>query len=107
MTARKKDKQPEQNTETLRITNDAGKSEQRKLAEVKLSPDVSNALTIQTFTKPILGEIDFTEAIAVMKEKSEKIIAGDLSELESTLTAQIVSLNAIFNTLDTVVTRCV
>lgn len=99
MTARKKDKQPEQNSETLKITNDAGKSEQRKLAEVKLSPDVLNALTTQTFTKPLFGEINFTEAVSVMKEKSEKIIAGDLSELESTLTAQVVSLNAIYGTL--------
>lgn len=99
MTARKKDKQPEQNTETFKITNDAGKSEQRKLAEIKLSPEVLNVLAAQAFTKPMLGELDFTEAVAVMKEKSEKIIAGDLSELESTLTAQIVSLNVIFNAL--------
>jgi hypothetical protein len=106
MTARKKDKQPERNAETLEITNDAGKSEQRKLAEVKLSPDVLNALTTQTFTKPLFGEIDFTEAVSVMKEKSEKIIAGDLSELESTLTAQIVSLNAIFNALARRSTNC-
>lgn len=92
-------KSDNQNIRTLTITNDAGKSEQRKLAEIKLSPDVLNALAAQAFTKPMLGELDFTEAVAVMKEKSEKIIAGDLSELESTLTAQIVSLNVIFNAL--------
>ena len=37
--------------------------------------------------------------MAVMNEKSDKIITGDLSELESILTAQVISLNAIFNTL--------
>ena len=47
----------------------------------------------------ISDKIDLNEAVEVMKEKSEKIIAGDLSELESTLTAQVVSLNAIYNTL--------
>ena len=37
--------------------------------------------------------------MAIMNEKSDKIIAGDLSEMESTLTAQVISLNAIFNAL--------
>jgi hypothetical protein len=106
MAARKDKKPSEQNAQTLTITNDAGKSEQRKLTEVKLSPDVLNALTVQSFTKPLLGEIDFTEAVEVMKEKSGKIIAGDLSELESTLAAQVVSLNAIFNTLAGRSMRC-
>lgn len=41
-----------------------------------------------------------------MKEKSEKIITGDLSELESTLAAQVVSLNAIFTTLAKRATTC-
>ncbi|WP_156796983.1 hypothetical protein [Nitrosomonas sp. Is79A3] len=41
-----------------------------------------------------------------MKEKSEKIIAGDLSELESTLAVQVVSLNAIFCTLTSRAATC-
>ena len=87
-----------QNAQTLTIDHEKDKSEVRKLTEIKLSPTVLNTLTIQSFTKSI-GEIDLTEAVAVMNEKSQKIIAGDLSELESTLSAQVVSLNAIFNTL--------
>lgn len=83
----------------LIVENEKGKSEHRKLAEIKLSSNVLNTLTTEAFTKSVLGEIDFTEAVAVMKEKSEKIIAGDLSELESTLSAQVVSLNAIFTAL--------
>lgn len=85
--------------QALIVENEKGKSEQRKLAEVQLSSDILNAVAVQAFIKPTLGEIDLTEAVEVMKEKSEKIIAGDLSELEATLTAQVVSLNAIFNTL--------
>lgn len=83
----------------LTVAIEKGENEQRKLAEAQFSPDVLNTLTTQTFTKSLFGEIDFTQAVAVMKEKTEKIIAGDLNELESTLTAQVVSLNAIFNTL--------
>ena len=46
-----------------------------------------------------MGEIDLTEAIYVMRDKVCKINAGDTSELEATLTAQSVSLDAMFNEL--------
>lgn len=94
------------NPQALMVENEKGKSENRKLAEIKLSSSVLNTLTTEAFTKSLLGEIDFTEAVAVMKEKTEKIIAGDLSELESTLAAQVVSLNAIFTTLAKRATTC-
>ncbi|MDP2225806.1 hypothetical protein [Nitrosomonas sp.] len=94
------------NPQALIVENEKGKSENRKLAEIKLSSSVLNTLTTEAFTKSLLGEIDFTEAVAVMKEKTEKIIAGDLSELESTLAAQVVSLNAIFTTLAKRATTC-
>ncbi len=98
MTKRNKAVFPKQNSRVLIIRNEKGKSEVRKLAEVMLSPTVLNTLTVQSFVKSI-DEIDLTEAVAIMDEKSDKIIDGDLSELESTLTAQVVSLNAIYNTL--------
>ena len=66
---------------------------------MKLSPTILNTVAAQSFVKPIIGDVDLTEAVEVMKEKTEKIIAGDLSELESTMAAQIVSLNAIFTAL--------
>lgn len=94
-----------QDAHILRIENDKDKSEIRKLTELKLSPTVLNTLTVQSLANSI-GEIDLTEADTVMKEKSEKIIAGDLSELESTLSAQVVSLNAIFTTLASRATTC-
>lgn len=99
MTTKRKAKTPSnQDTQTLEVKDQKGKSEARKLAEVQLCPTILNAATVQSFSK-MMGEIDFTEAVAVMKEKSEKIIAGDLSDLESTMAAQVVSLNAIFVTL--------
>lgn len=94
------------NPQALIVENEKGKSEHRRLAEIKLSSNVLNTLTTEAFTKSALGEIDLTEAVAAMKEKSEKIIAGDLSELESTLTAQVFSLNALFTTLARKSTAC-
>jgi len=100
MTTKKKtqaDKKSDPNK--LVVTEEPGKSKQRKLAEIQLSPNISNAVTVQSYLRSFAGEVDFTEAVEVMREKSDKIIAGDLSELESTLTAQIVSLNAIFTNM--------
>lgn len=94
------------NSNVLSIQNEKGKSEVRKLTEIKFSSNVLNILTTEAFTKSLLGEIDLTEAVSVMKEKSETIIAGDLSELESTLAVQIVSLNAIFCTLASRAATC-
>jgi alkylhydroperoxidase/carboxymuconolactone decarboxylase family protein YurZ len=89
----------EQDTQTLTIKKEKGKSEIRQLTELQLSPIINNTVTLQAMAITISDKIDLNEAVAVMKEKSKKIIAGDLSELESTLTAQVVSLNAIYNTL--------
>lgn len=86
-------------TPILNIKTEKSKSEQRMLAEAQLSPAIFNTIATQSFAKPIMGNVDLTEAVEVMKEKSEKIIAGDLSDLESTLAAQVVSLNAIYTSL--------
>ena len=89
----------EENVNTLKVTADKSKSNQRLMAEIQLSPNLVNALVTQSFLKKITGEMDLTEAVAIMKEKSKKIADGDLSELESTLTAQVISLNTIFTVL--------
>ena len=98
-TSKKAKKPSNEETPTLIIKNQKGKSEERKLAEVLLSPTALNAFTAETFIASSARALDLTEAVDVINEKTEKIIAGDLSELESTLTAQAISLNAIFNTL--------
>ncbi|PXX07521.1 hypothetical protein C8R27_1518 [Nitrosomonas ureae] len=95
-----------QNTQTLNIKDDSNKSHQRKIAETHLSPAILNTIAAECFTKIAIGEVDLAEAVEVMKEKSEKIISGDLSELESTLAAQVVTLNAIFITLARKSTNC-
>lgn len=108
MTDKKKSVAPrdEKNSQKLKIMVDKNKTKHRKLAEVQFSSTLLNTITTQSFVNNITGEIDLTEAVAVMNEKSDKIIAGDLSELESTLTSQMVSLNAIFVTLAKRSTTC-
>ena len=83
----------------LAIKHDNEKSKERQLAEIGLSANILNAATARDFTKSIVGEIDFTEATAVMKEKVNKVKAGDLAGLEGTLTAQVTSLDTMFSAL--------
>lgn len=83
----------------LIVTEEKGKSKLRKLTEVQLSPTVNNAITAQSYHKRLSVEMDLTEAFEVLQEKCEKVIAGDLNELEATLTAQIVTLNGIYTNL--------
>jgi hypothetical protein len=100
MTERNKTKASStQSVQTLTIVKEEGKSELRQLTEIQLSPLINNALTLQVVAASNSDKIDFTEAVEVMKEKSEKIIAGDLSELEATLAAQVITLDTIYNTL--------
>lgn len=86
------------NSSTLLITHDKAKTKDRQMAELSLSAVTLNAVTAHTFTQ-FMGETDLGETIKVMREKTSKVNGGDLSELENTLTAQTVSLDAIFNQL--------
>ncbi len=58
---------------TLRIQSEKGKGEERKLAEVQLSPAILNTIVAQSFLKSFVGEVDLTEAATVIQEKSDKI----------------------------------
>jgi hypothetical protein len=67
------------------------------LAELGLSPVLANTQTTRVFAKATTGDLDVTEAFAVMGEKASAVQAGNLAGLEDTLTSQAVTLNAIFN----------
>jgi hypothetical protein len=96
-TSSKPDTAKEESPNTLKIPEEKAKSRERKFAEIGLSPTTLNAITARTFSKGSMGEIDITEAVSVMREKAGKVKAGDTGELEATLTAQAVSLDAIFH----------
>lgn len=85
------------NKDEIRIKGEAGKSEAQQIAEAGLSESILNSVTARKFNKVTIGDTDLNETIYAMKEKIAKVNAGDLSNLEATLTAQTVSLNAIFN----------
>lgn len=100
MTAKKQPPaKPKKDPNALLITRDKAVSEERKMAETALSATTLNAVTARNFVKPNLGEIDLTESVILMREKVAKVKAGDLSDLEATLTAQAVTLDTIFNEL--------
>lgn len=83
----------------LQITHDTSKTKERQFAEIGLSATTLNAVTARNFSQKMMGEIDLTETISIMREKVTKVNTGDLTELEATLTAQTVSLDTIFNEL--------
>nr|WP_315486794.1 hypothetical protein [uncultured Undibacterium sp.] len=84
---------------TLAIKTDDMKSRERLMAEVSLSSEVINAKTTKSFSKGACGEIDLTETVGVMRERTKQVNDGSLSELENTLTAQATTLNVIFNAM--------
>lgn len=84
---------------TLTVTENEGKSRERKMAELGLSSVVANTNTARTFGKGTFGELDLGESIDVMREKVDKVKAGDLSGVEATLTVQAATLDAVFNEL--------
>ncbi len=87
------------NSKTMEIMNDNHKSPDRKIAEIGLSASAQNAATTFIFSKSHLKNIEFIEICTVMDEKINEVCMGDLTGLEATLTAQTVSLDAIFHEL--------
>ena len=74
-----------------------GLSKDRQMADLSLNPLVRNANTAMQFSQRIFGQLDIGESISVTKEKANKLKGGDLSEVESTLMAQALTLDAMFN----------
>ena len=87
---------PKANTIIAEATSE--KSMARVVAEVALSSYATNGLTTQAFTDKF-GDLDIQEVIGVMKGSQAQVRSGDLSLLENMLTAQVFTLNALFNKL--------
>ena len=83
----------------LRVVEEKDKTRERLLAEVGFSPCGANANTARNYALDFAGELHITDAIAVMTDKAARVQRGDLSEVEATLAAQAVALDAIFNGL--------
>ena len=88
-----------QKASTLKIKMDADKSQEQQFAEISLSAVTLNAFTSVNFAKGAMGNIDITEAVNVLRNKTKQVNAGNTEALEATLTAQATSLDMIFNEL--------
>lgn len=84
---------------TLCVKEIEGKSKERALAELGLCSLLTNASTSRAFSMTGFGELDIAETITVMREKTERVQAGDLSDIEATLAAQAVALDIMFTEL--------
>ena len=83
----------------LTVTREEGKTRERQKAELGLSSTVANAVTSSNFAKGSFGVVELSEAVGVMREKIARVKAGDLSDVEATLTAQAATLDTVFNEL--------
>lgn len=83
-------------SQTLKIKQEKGKSDERFMAEVAMKPSPSHVITANIFAEGTLGKVDLTESLLVMEEEIKKVQSGDLSGLEATLTAQAITLDKIF-----------
>ena len=85
---------------TLTMKREEGKSEEKQFAEIVLSTTNRNTVTALRFAKGTIdGDVNLLDAVTVMRESTAKVNNGDLKSLESTLTVQATSLDAIFNHL--------
>jgi hypothetical protein len=74
-------------------------SKERQKADHALSGIVANANTARAYGQIPFGELDLTSAVDVLKEKASAVVSGNLSGIETSLVAQAVALDAIFNAL--------
>lgn len=89
----------ESSSSVLTVETNSDKPKAAQIARLALNGITSNAVTARTFAFGQFGELDVTECVASLRECAERVNSGDLEYLESTLTAQAVSLDAIFNGL--------
>lgn len=96
----KTDSKPEASkANTLLVHREEGKTLERVMAECGLSPVMACANTSRLFLNGSFGQLGITELSAVVDEKSKRVQRGDLSDVEATLTAQAVALDAMFHEL--------
>jgi hypothetical protein len=82
---------------TLKVADSPGKSREQVLASLTLSSVAPNANTARAYARGTMGDLNLTATVGVMAEKVGAVQHGDLSGLETTLTAQAVTLDTIFN----------
>ena len=96
---KKKPPDTKSDPDVLRVVSTGDKSQAAQLARAVLNGITSNAATARTFAGGMFGDLDVTECVATLSECAARVHGGDLEYLETTLTAQAVNLDAMFNGL--------
>jgi phage I-like protein len=83
--------------ETPKVSERSGKTLRRIQTELSLSPIAGSAAVAGAFAIPDFGASGLNAARDVLREATDKVKAGDLSDMESMLAAQTIALNAVFS----------
>lgn len=96
----KETRPPESTSKSNRMVNKLkpGQTPAAGLAEMMVGGLATNAVTAAGFSK-MFGELDVSECVTALVTAAQRVKDGDLDGLEATLTAQVVTLNAIFTQL--------
>ena len=89
---------PEPQTLTLEAPHD-GRSQNAVLAETAVVGLASNAITTVRLSPQTFGPLDLTACLNALPESAGRVNRGDLGSAEAMLSAQAVTLNAMFTAL--------
>lgn len=95
-------KSPPAAVQTLTVSKDPGKTTERQVADMTLSPVVRAAATAHLFSQTVFGPDGvpkLEEAVSVIVDSVKKVNRGDMSSVEATLTAQAAALDVLFHEL--------
>ncbi len=95
----KRKSEPVNKARLLTTNHDPRQLPDDHMAELALSPLVSNTTTALDFSTALFPDLSLDACVKVLKRNIQAINGGDLSDPEATLTAQATVLDAIFNNL--------
>ena len=82
--------------QTLELTREPGKTDERIFTDMVSRGVVSNASTTARFAAAVLGEMSLTDMVASLQASGEAVNRGDLAAAERMLNSQAVALDVIF-----------
>src|SRR5690606_16500795 len=90
---------PDGDKDELKVQLEPGKSRERTLADVGLSPIAHGMATARLFTKPSFGELSLEGLMEALADDVVAVQRGDLKTQKAMLACQATALNAIFTEL--------
>ncbi|MCZ2096756.1 MAG: hypothetical protein LC121_10940 [Anaerolineae bacterium] len=84
---------------TVILPEQPGKTRERILAELATEGTLGNADVMATFARQTMGDLELSDCIHALRDKTRAVNRGDLSSVEAMLIEQATALNAIFGAL--------